>query len=344
MKFLKRFKINKSILKSSDFKKLFRYISTKKYFKDSREIIKGISERNKILKNSTRIHLFLNNLLKFNYILRNSISISGTGGDVKNTINLTTMACITLCVIGQKTIKNNGFSYNTNKGSYKFVSKLFGSNLLKNTLYSFNKYKKTNIFLYSTANIINRNIFGENFKKIRRSFKGPTFFNYSLSSFNPFKSKYFVLGVNKVNIAKICSNVLKTNGSKYSIVISNYKEIDEPTLFGKLNIIKRIKNKKLEVIIDVGKIGFKKINSIDYILAKNIKESIKIFKESISSKNSKIFENIILYMCLVLNVKYNKKISFPRLIIENIKNNGFVEKKFNGLLKYLNEKNNIKQA
>ncbi|MGX7589709.1 hypothetical protein [Candidatus Vidania fulgoroideorum] len=329
MEFFKKIEIKKMEIDSSDFKKLFKYISGYKNKSKIEKTIIELSKNNRIIRNSINLHKLLEENIRNKIKIPKSITISGTGGDGKNTMNLTTSTAIIVSMLGIKTIKNNGRSYITNKGSYRFINKIF-KNINKKKIEDIIKcYKKTKLLPFSFKQVIQRNFFGKSFSELRKKIGKVTIFNYSLSSLNIFKSKYFMLCTNSpIEIYRL-SKIVKQNGSNYSTILSSYDEIDEPTLFKKIKIIKNKRKKSMEVVIDSKKIGFKEEKNNKYLYSKNIKESYRKFINTIDNKKKdiKVFKNIKLFICLILNLRFEKKINYVNDILENVIKTKFFKKK-----------------
>ncbi|MGX7458735.1 hypothetical protein [Candidatus Vidania fulgoroideorum] len=329
MEFFRKIKIKKSKISSSEFRKLFKYISRNKEKDKIKKLIIRLSEGNNLVRNSISLHKLLKSELKLKAKIVRSITISGTGGDNKNTINLTTSTAIILSMLGIKTIKNNGNSYITNKGSYKFINIVFkkiSKRTIKNIL---GKYKKTKLLLFCFKQVASRNFFGKAFSKLRKEIRKVTIFNYSLSSFNTFKSKYFMLCVNNPIETNRISEIVKKNGSMYSAILSSYDKVDEPTLYKKIKVIRNRKKKSMELVIDIKKLGFKTEKNNRYLYSKNIKESYKKFINAIENKKEgeKIIENVILFICIIFNLRFEKKINYAIDIIRSIFKTRFLKKK-----------------
>ncbi|QSW38013.1 hypothetical protein JSR06_00200 [Candidatus Vidania fulgoroideae] len=344
MRFFRKIKINKFKIDVNDVKKLFRYINNYSNRKLVEEAVIRLSKNKNIIKNILSFHRFLRKELKRKIIIEESLTIAGTGGDGKNTVNLTTYVTIISSMLGINVIKNNGNSYITNKGSNEFINMLFKNIKEKELSNLLLIYRKIKLLLFCFKQVNKRNLFRKGFYELRRKIGKVTIFNYSLSSFNVFSSKHFILCVNTTKEINTLSKVVRRNGSSISMILSSYNEIDEPTLSGKIKLIKNRKGKEIEIVIDIRKLGFQTEKNNKYLYAKNTIDSYKKFNDVIRSKKRgfKIYENIVLFLCLIFNLIFEKKISFPINLLRNINKNSLLKKKLETIEKEIYGKINRK--
>ncbi|MBR4814347.1 MAG: anthranilate phosphoribosyltransferase [Paludibacteraceae bacterium] len=151
------------------------------------------------------------------------IDIVGTGGDGKNTFNISTCACFVVAGAGYKVAKH---------GNYAATSVSGASNVIEAHGVKFtndNDKLKRSIeecgFVYQHAQL-----FATAMKYvggIRKSLQIPTFFNLLGPIVNPCQPSYQLLGVANLDQMRLYSNVYQKMGIGYGIVnsIDGYDEI-----------------------------------------------------------------------------------------------------------------------
>lgn len=151
------------------------------------------------------------------------MDIVGTGGDGKNTFNISTLSCFIVAGTGQPVAKH---------GSYGASSISGASNLMDFIGYKFKndqdllrkEVDETNMcFLHAP-------IFHPALKivaPIRKNLKVRTFFNMLGPMVNPSNPKYQLVGVYNLEIARVYNYLLQSGGKKFMIInsLDGYDEI-----------------------------------------------------------------------------------------------------------------------
>lgn len=151
------------------------------------------------------------------------IDVVGTGGDRKNTFNISTTACFVIAGAGYKVAKHGNFSATSVSGA---------SNVIKNH----------GVMFTDDADKLNRSLdecgivylHAQHFAKamkfvgaIRKALPFPTFFNLLGPIINPSKPQCQLLGVANLNQMRLYQQVYQRIGIDYGIVnsIDGYDEI-----------------------------------------------------------------------------------------------------------------------
>lgn len=153
----------------------------------------------------------------------NGIDVVGTGGDGKNTFNISTLACFVIAGAGVNVTKHGNYAVSSNSGS---------SNLLEYLGYQFSNdiEKLKNDLDKGGFCFLHAPLFHPAMKHIapvRRALKVPTFFNILGPMINPSAPKYQLLGVNNPENFGHYQKVYETLDINFAIVNSNdgYDEI-----------------------------------------------------------------------------------------------------------------------
>lgn len=151
------------------------------------------------------------------------IDVVGTGGDRKNTFNISTTACFVIAGAGYKVAKHGNFSATSVSGA---------SNVIKNHGVMFtDDADKLNRSLDECGIVyLHAQLFAKAMKfvgAIRKALPFPTFFNLLGPIINPSKPQCQLLGVANLNQMRLYQQVYQRIGINYGIVnsIDGYDEI-----------------------------------------------------------------------------------------------------------------------
>ena len=151
------------------------------------------------------------------------IDVVGTGGDRKNTFNISTTACFVIAGAGYKVAKHGNFSATSVSGA---------SNVIKNHGVMFtDDADKLNRSLDECGIVyLHAQLFAKAMKfvgAIRKALPFPTFFNLLGPIINPSKPQCQLLGVANLNQMRLYQPVYQRIGIDYGIVnsIDGYDEI-----------------------------------------------------------------------------------------------------------------------
>ena len=205
------------------------------------------------------------------------VDIVGTGGDGKNTFNISTLASFIVSGTGQKVAKHGNYGVSAISGSsnvleelgYKFKDN--GSDLQKDL-------DKANIcFLHAP-------LFHPALKTVAPLRKGlglRTFFNILGPLVNPSKPQYSLIGVYDLEIARLYQYLLQKKSSNFMLVhgLDGYDEIS-------LTCDSKIFDKNGENIFSAEELGFKNINAGSISGGKTTAENAEIFLKILEGKGS----------------------------------------------------------
>lgn len=206
-----------------------------------------------------------------------TMDIVGTGGDGKNTFNISTLSCFIVAGAGQKVAKHGNYGASSISGA---------SNVMEQLGYKFksdNEQLKKEI---EVANIcfLHAPIFHPALKTvgpIRKNLGLRTFFNMLGPMVNPASPAYQLVGVYNLEMARIYNYLLQQTGRSFTI-IHGLDGYDEISLTNDTKVITN-EGEKIMTPIELGK----RIVSAEDILGGNTtEEAASIFTKIIKGEGS----------------------------------------------------------
>lgn len=215
----------------------------------------------------------------------NTIDLCGTGGDGKDTFNISTISSFVVAGSGFKVTKHGNYGVSSNCGSsnvleYLGVKFSNDENHLKKCL------DQSNI-CYLHAPIFHPSM--KNVAPIRKDLGFKTFFNLLGPLVNPSCPKNQITGVYNLEIARLYGYIFKNTNKNFSIVYS-LDGYDEISLTGGFKLI----NNFSEIISDCNYFKLQKSMAKDILGGKSIKDSANIFKNILSGKGTNNQVNVVL--------------------------------------------------
>ena len=205
------------------------------------------------------------------------IDLCGTGGDGKDTFNISTISSFVVAGSGIKVAKHGNYGVSSSCGSSNIISHLGHefSNDISSLKYSLDK---SNIcFLH--APLFHPSL--KNISPVRIELGVKTFFNMLGPMVNPIQPKSQLVGVFNSNIFRLYSHIYGKTNKSYCIVhsIDGY---DEVSLTGSFKLF----SNNQDLMLEPKDLGFNVIDSVKLSGGKNIKESSKIFLDILKNKGT----------------------------------------------------------
>ena len=205
------------------------------------------------------------------------IDLCGTGGDGKDTFNISTISSFVVAGSGIKVAKHGNYGVSSSCGSSNIISQLGHefSNNISSLKYSLDK---SNIcFLH--APLFHPSL--KNISPVRIELGVKTFFNMLGPMVNPIQPKSQLVGVFNSNIFRLYSHIYNKTNKSYCIVhsIDGY---DEVSLTGSFKLF----SNNQDLMLEPKDLGFNVIDSVKLSGGKNIKESSKIFLDILKNKGT----------------------------------------------------------
>jgi anthranilate phosphoribosyltransferase len=215
------------------------------------------------------------------------MDIVGTGGDGKNTFNISTLSCFIVAGTGQKVAKH---------GNYGMTSTSGASNVMEQLGY---KFKSENSKLkreVEEANIcfLHAPMFHPAMKAVgplRKNLGIRTFFNMLGPMINPANPEYQLVGVYNLEMARIYNYLLQQTGKPFTIIHS-LDGYDEISLTDDTKVI----TNKGEKVLTPEEIGKRMVQPQDIFGGNTVEEAAKIFTKIIKgegtwAQNAVVFAN-----------------------------------------------------
>ena len=215
----------------------------------------------------------------------NTIDIVGTGGDGKNTFNISTLTSFIVAGTGQKVAKHGNYSVSSQSGSSDMLES-FGYNFTNKESVLREHLEKANIcFLHAPK-------FHPAMKAVgptRKALALKTFFNMLGPLVNPSSPKNHMLGTFNLEIARLYNYILQEENVNYGIVhaLDGYDEISLTSGF-------KFFTKKGEQIINPEDLGQKRIQQSEIYGGNSIADAAKIFKSILEGGGTEAQNNVVL--------------------------------------------------
>ena len=215
----------------------------------------------------------------------NTIDLCGTGGDGKDTFNISTISSFIVAGSGFKVTKHGNYGVSSNCGSSNVLESL-GVKFSNNESFLKKCLDKTNI-CYLHAPLFHPSM--KNVAPVRRELGFKTFFNLLGPLVNPSRPKNQMTGVYNLEIARLYNYIFKNTNKRFSIVYSldGYDEISLTKSF-------KIITNQSETISDYSYFNLEKTHPKDILGGKSIEDSANIFKEILNGNGTKSQVNVVM--------------------------------------------------
>jgi anthranilate phosphoribosyltransferase len=225
-----------------------------------------------------------------------TIDLCGTGGDSKNTFNISTLASFVVAGAGAKVTKHGNYGVSSICGSSSVLEHL-GLNFSSDEELLKRQLEESNIcFLH--APLFHPAL--KNVASVRKELGVKTFFNMLGPLVNPSRPKKQFTGVYSLELARLYSYLLQQSTVDYSIVYSLDK-YDEVSLTDSFKIIEREK----ETVYKPEDMGFSKISPETLYGGNSVKESAEIFLHVLNGKGTQQqTDAVVANAALALNCYY----------------------------------------
>lgn len=216
-----------------------------------------------------------------------TMDIVGTGGDGKNTFNISTLSCFIVAGTGNKVSKHGNYGATSISGS---------SNVMEQLGYKFKSDVSSLNRELDEANIcfLHAPLFHPALKAvghIRKQLGVRTFFNMLGPMVNPAAPKYQVIGVYSLEMARIYNYLLQQSEALFTIIHS-LDGYDEISLTGDTKVI----SNNGEKIYSAEQLGKRMVSAADIYGGNSVEEASGIFIDILSGRgswaqNSVVFAN-----------------------------------------------------
>ncbi len=228
-----------------------------------------------------------------------AIDVVGTGGDGKNTFNISTLACFIIAGAGVHVAKHGNYAVSSASGSSNLLE-LMGYKFCNDPAKLKNDLDKGN-FCFMHAPLFHPAM--KYIAPVRKALQVQTFFNILGPMTNPSFPKYQVLGVNNEENFNHYKNVYETLNVSYTVINSKdgYDEVSltAPTRFAR---------NEEEGYFSAKDFGFKRIQPETIYGGGSIQESAQIFMDILKGNGSSEQNNVVVANAAIgLNLVYPEK-------------------------------------
>lgn len=214
----------------------------------------------------------------------NTIDLCGTGGDGKNTFNISTLASFIAAGAGIQVAKHGNYG----------VSSISGSSNVMETLGI--KFSNEEAFLKKSIEeagicILHAPLFHpamKNVAAIRKDLAVKTFFNVLGPMVNPSAPKHQLVGVFNLELARMYAYLYQNTEINFTILHS-LDGYDEISLTGNTKII----SKNYEQILKPEDLQLKKLHEIEIQGGTTVEKSAEIFLNILSGKGTEAQNNVV---------------------------------------------------
>jgi len=240
------------------------------------------------------------------------MDIVGTGGDGKNTFNISTLSCFIVAGTGNKVAKHGNYGASSISGSSNVMEQL--GYKFKNDSDSLNReLDQANIcFLHAPLFHPALKVVGP----IRKNLAVRTFFNMLGPMVNPAFPKHQLVGVYNLEMARIYNYLLQQTDSNFTIIHS-LDGYDEISLTGDTKVI----TNKGEKIMSAERLGKRTVNAADIYGGDTLQEAGIIFRSILNGKGTWAQNAVVLAnaaMALQCTGKYENYEACYQLAIDSL--------------------------
>ncbi len=213
-----------------------------------------------------------------------AMDIAGTGGDEKNSFNISTASAFVMAGSGIFVTKHGNYGGSSNCGSSNLLE-YFGAK------FSNKEEELKNMLDKASFCMLHAPLFHPAMKyvaPIRKELQVRTFFNMLGPLINPSAPKVHFLGVYNLELARLYSYIFQDSGMDYAIIHS-LDGYDEISLTSEIKIF----DKKGETILNPADFGFSTVQQKE-LVGGNIEASAKIFTAILQNEATEVQKNVVL--------------------------------------------------
>ena len=215
----------------------------------------------------------------------NTIDLCGTGGDSKNTFNISTLSSLVVAGAGEKVAKHGNYSVSSSCGSSN-VMEYFGYTFTDDVNKLKRQIDKHNIcFLHAP-------LFHPAMKTvapIRKELGMKTFFNVLGPIINPSKPQNQLAGVYNLETMRMYNYILQQTDKNY-IIVHSLDGYDEISLTGDF----KITTNNTEEVFRPEDLGFRPLKEEELFGGNSVKEAALIFDSILNGKGTEAQNNAVL--------------------------------------------------
>src|ERR1700761_8281347 len=206
-----------------------------------------------------------------------TIDIVGTGGDGKNTFNISTLACFIVAGTGQKVAKHGNYGASSISGASNVMEQL--GYKFKNDAGRLRKEVDEAGICFLHAPLFHPAL--KTVGPIRKNLGIRTFFNMLGPMVNPAAPTTQLVGVYSLEMARVYNYLLQEGSGRFTI-IHGLDGYDEISLTGDTKVI----TNRGEKIMTPEELGKRMVNATDIYGGNTVEEAAKLFVKILSGEGS----------------------------------------------------------
>ncbi len=240
------------------------------------------------------------------------LDIVGTGGDGKNTFNISTLSCFIVAGAGQSVAKHGNYGATSISGSSNVMETL-GYRFSSDNKKLQNEIEETSIcFMHAPLFHPALKVVGP----IRKNLGVRTFFNMLGPMVNPALPDVQMVGVYNLEMARIYSYLLQQSDTKF-MIIHSLEGYDEISLTGDTKVI----TNNGEQILSAQYLGKRTVDPMDIYGGNTTDEAAKIFSKILKGEGSWAQNAVVMAnaaMALLATGKYENYDACYALSVESL--------------------------
>ncbi len=230
-----------------------------------------------------------------------SIDIVGTGGDGKNTFNISTASCFVVAGTGRKVVKHGNYGASSVSGASNVLEQ-HGVKFTSDTDKLQRSLDESGV-CYLHAPFFSPAL--KSVSNVRKSLAVRTFFNMLGPLVNPILPKHQLLGVYNLKLMRLYEYIAQRDGIKCTIVhsLDGYDEISLTSQF-------KVSSPEGEMLYNPEDLGWKRYSQESLFGGNTVQEASVIFDKVLSGKATEAQLN-----CVIANSAFAIKTLDPELTL-----------------------------
>jgi anthranilate phosphoribosyltransferase len=214
-----------------------------------------------------------------------TIDVCGTGGDGKNTFNISTLSSFVLAGAGAKVVKHGNYGLSSPCGSSN-IFEHFGYQFSTDSAKLRNELEDCGV-CYLHAPMFQPAM--KNIAPVRKALKVKTFFNMLGPMTNPARPQSQFVGVFSTDVQNLYSEVYQLTDIQHAIAFS-LEGYDEISLTGDFRVLRHGK----ETMYSPDKLGLSKVNQAELHGGNTIDEAAQIFLSVLGGKGTRAQNEVVI--------------------------------------------------
>lgn len=213
------------------------------------------------------------------------IDIVGTGGDKKNTFNISTCACLVVAGAGYRVVKHGNYAATSTSGASNIIEAHGVKFTADQSL--INRSVEDCGFEYLHAPLFAKAM--KSVAPVRKALPFPTCFNLLGPLVNPSRPACQLLGVATLSQMRLYAGVYQKMGVDYGIV-NSVDGYDEISLTGDF----KVRTNNVEKIYSPAQLGFDIVNAAELECGDTVEEAKEIFDSVLENRSTDARRNVVI--------------------------------------------------